>query len=548
MIYEIRSTETFQVSNNKAKSGYCVRIRRDKDDKGLEFIIGNILPRKTDEDLKSSKQFILLTKYLDYKGPEFQDKLYALYQESYNDLQNMAGEEPDQFKNYVIIHRLLDIFDYEDIVKFLKDVYKLKVPDVISPDFDMQTQQDEEGTREQTYTRPDYIELVGLVVIIKATFMVAGHMTYVCEDKCPDMNRFIKILYKIYYRHDVIGNIPPMIKLIQFTEKLFYNPKYNEKDLLSMVIKRGMSDEEIIESLVSQIIFHKLTVSSIVEDNEEVYIVNIMFKFVTNKLKSQSNKGQGTITEKSQMLVSEERNDRESIFENYIMQTDVTTGDISKVNWCTSTMDIIIPQLHPYHQQLIKQGITLKTGEHYTVEKIREYISCYGYYAYPDQSIILLHPIFKGMLDQRLFDYVESNNMLNFLALAVPYVWNLGFPKLALLMTSVPFQSEEKMLTINMSSGRTRIPQNILDELHKLFPLYRLNKKDGDKEYVIRKDIEMFTNSFYNNSWKTTLPKEMVVDVFGTNMEIIPVPDDLRIIMSTFLIENEKYGYREMKK
>lgn len=549
MIYEIKSSETFQASSNKVKSGYCVKIRRDKDDKGLEFMIGNILPRKTEEDIKSSKQFALLTAYLEYKGAKFQDTLYSLYQKAHEELDKIAGTEPDQFKNYAILHRVLDIFDYADVVHFLKDVYKLKPLSILPDTFDMQTQKDEDGTREQTYTKNDYIELAGLVIIIKATFMLLGHMAYLCEDRYPDMNAFLKVLYKFYARHDKIGSIAPMEKLIQFTEKLFYNPKHSEKDLLSMVIKKGLSDVEIIETLVAQVIFHKLTISSVIEDDNETYIVNTMFKFVTNKIKPQDNKGQCTITEKAQILVSDDRNERESTFESYIMQTDITTGDAIKVNWASDSMEIIIPQLHPHQQELILKGIKTSSGNTYTYKDIHNFISSYGYFIYQDQTIIMLHPIFKGILDQRLFDYVDSKNMLNFLALAIPYVWNLGFGKLALLLASIPVQAEEKMVTINISTGRNRIPQELLDALYEVFPLYRVNKKDGEKEYNIRKDIEVYANSFYKGSWKTMLPKDMVTDAYGSPYEILPVPDELKIIISEFLLTNEKYAYRsEIKK
>lgn len=551
MIYEIKNSSIqIRSKSAKLKSGYCVRIRRDANDKGLEFVVGNVLPtKKTEEDIKSSKQFLLLTKFLEWKGEPYQDGLYNLYQKAYGQLENLAGTPPESPANYKILHQILDYFNYDEVVKFVKDVYKLKVPSVIDYKFDEDKQKDEEGTREQTYTVPDYIELAALVIIIKASFMILGHLAYVCEDQYPDMKKFISVLYKFYSRHERTASLPPMIKLTQFTEKLFYNPKYDEKELLSMVIKKGMADIEIIESLVAQVIFHKLAISSIVEDNDEVYIVNIMFKFVSNKLKPNTSKGQGSITEKTQIGhgSGDERGDRESNFENYVMQTDLTQGDICKVNWCTETMDIILPQLHPYQQELIMKGITTSGGKTYTYKEIHDFLSVFGYFVFPDQSIIMLHPIYKGMLDQRLFDYIETKNMINLLALAIPYIWNLGFQKLALLITSIPAQIEEKMITINATSGRNRIPQDLLEELYKVFPLYREGKKDGDKEYAIRKDVEMYCNSFYNDSWKCLLPPDIVADVFGKQVDIIPVPDDLRIIMCKFLLENEKYSYRENK-
>lgn len=550
MLYEVTVSDSVPLQT-KTKAGYCVRIKRDKQSEAIEFLIGTILPRKFDEDIRGPRQFELLCKFLDWKGPEFQDLLFKEYKEAHYELEKILQEVDDLDKRalpYGVVGKILDLFKFEEIMHFLTDVYKLKAPSVLKDVFDPQIQKDEEGTREQTFLKSDYIELAALVIIVKASYMVFGHYAYITEELHKDTN-IISVLYQLYESNDNIMRFPSMVKLKAFVLKLYHNPKITQDQIYSRNIEKNISDSEMVDFILANIIFHKLAVSSVVQDTDEICLVNLLYKFVTNKLKAQ-----GTVTTairgKTPMHSADDHGiqEKESWFESFRTNTDLKIGAVAEINFAVSSFDIILPQLSEKAVELINKPI--KTAEReYTYRDIHSILKPTetSMYVYSDQSLLFNQIIFKGMLDPRLFNRVEATGMFNFLSLSFMYLWNLGFPKLAMLATAVPEESEMRVFNFNISTGKSRLSSEVLEKLYAVFPLFKITgKTPDDGEYLIKKEIDSFAGSFYNNIWKIILPED-IMKACDISDRILSIPEDIKLQIANFLLLNEEITYRQPK-
>lgn len=528
------------------QNGPSVAVIELSKDKRLEFVIGNIIQRKSKEDIMNIKQYMLLNAYVEYKGKEFKEKLFEAYSKSWNALDNLIYSSdfgPKMILPYYIVDEVIDLFDLKDIEMFLRDVYKIEIPSRLDDVFNEQIEHDAKGTREQTYLKSDYLELAALVVVIKATYMILGQYAAV-TDGCfrnPDKDY---ILFKFYRKNDKIFNSPAMDKALQFTSKLVNDQRITEEDRQKRVIDRILAEEEIVIDHLSKVVMQKLTVATIVDDTSGINVVNTMFNFVKNKLKSQGSVG-NTLRPKMHLKdESSSTDNKESFIESHRAMIDVMAGETVTVNFATEKIERILPQLSERRRELMTRPV-VACGNEYTLEYIYQRLQVFRDIIIPDQTLKMLEVIFKGIMDPRFIDYLKLENVISLMSLGFMYLWNIEFKQLAMLLVSSYHVEEEGFSGINSTSNKSRISQDLLMKLEKKFPLYKSgNKAHPEGELVIKRWIEEFGNSYYSTIWNSVLTEDFGKEVYGVESTLCPVAEDLKIQIGLFLLENEEDNYR----
>lgn len=533
---------------SRTKKFSLVKVSLDNDN-FLEFPVGAILQKKKNEDFVSPRQNELLNRYVDYKGEEFKQKLYSAYQDFYNYLENeveIVDLLPGKRNNVnEYFFRVLDLLDYDDIKNFLNDVVKIVPPRSLKTEFDDQDHVDGVCSKEQTFLKEDYKHLATLIVIIKATYFLLGFY-FSKIGTTMSMSSRDYMLFKFYQRRDSLFYSPGMVKLLQFTEKLIETKTKDDVEKNIRIIDKVVSEDEISILSLAQIVFQKLVIADVVNDTSEVNIVTMLYTFLTNKLREIKNTSK--IREKILASGGDSEIDIDSNVENHRAVQVVMQSDIAHINFATDTMEKICSQVSEPMAELMKKPIVVGTKT-YTLEDLRKEFDAYKEESIPENVFRILECVFKGVLDPRALEHLELENIICMITLAFAYIWNLGLPKLAVFLGSTAIRREENFITINVSSGKTRIDKEIMSELIKYFPSTKSISKTSpsdykeDDVYEIKRWIEAFGNDFYKSDWYFILSKDMAEELEIENMNVT-VTEDMKVLLAQFLIENEKIVYR----
>lgn len=532
-------------ATSKQKGPSVVVVELDREHK-LEFSISSVIQRKVKEDLLTPSQFELLNKFVEYKGKEFKKELFNKYEELMKNLDayiyssNFSSTQP---LPYHIMQPLFAMFDIEEVYSFLKNKYKLKIPTTLPEVFNPDIERDGKGTREQTYTKDDYLQLASLVVIIKATFFALSQYSLITGECFGKPNK-IYILFGFYMKYSKFFRSEPMEKLIQFTDKLVNDPKMSIDDHYIRILDKLISSDEMVLYIVSQLVIQKLSISTIVNDTSDSNVINAMFKSVNNKLESQGAIDK-VIRHKTSLIDQDSSTgEKESFIESHRIVSDITKGDQVLVNVMMESVPRILRQLSPEQLALVTSPITVN-GKTYTLDDIRDYVRIFKNKPLAPHSIKLLESIFKGIMDPRWIQYLELEQVLNFTAIGFCYMWNLGYHKLALLLTSTIEENESDFVTINSSSNKSRLTQEIISRLEQVYPQTKCtNKNSVEGELVIKRWIEEIGNSYFSYIWVSVLPSDFYIEINQKEDPIIPVPEDLKLQLANFLLDNETKVYR----
>lgn len=534
---------------SRTKKFSLVKVSLDNDN-FLEFPVGAILQKKKNEDFVSPRQNELLNRYVDYKGEEFKKNLYSAYQDFYNYLENeveIVDLLPGKRNNVnEYFFRVLDLLDYEDIRSFLDNVVGIVPPRSLKTEFDDQDHVDGVCSKEQTFLKEDYKHLATLIVIIKATYFLLGFY-FSKIGTTMSMSSRDYMLFKFYQRRDSLFYSPGMVKLLQFTEKLIETKTKDDVEKNIRIIDKVVSEDEISILSLAQIVFQKLVIADVVNDTSEVNIVTMLYTFLTNKLREIKNTSK--IREKILATGGDSEIDIDSNVENHRAVQVVMQSDIAHINFATDTMDKILAQVSEPMAELMSKPIVMGTKT-YTLADLRKEFDAYKEESIPENVFRILECVFKGVLDPRALEHLELENVICMITLAFAYIWNLGLPKLAVFLGSTAIRREENFITINVSSGKTRIDKEIMAELIKFFPSTKSISKTSpsdykeDDVYEIKRWIESFGNDFYKSDWYFILSKEMADELEIENMNVT-VTEDMKVLLAQFLIENEKIVYRK---
>ena len=88
-------------------------------DETLSFVVGTVISSRSKDDLRNPNQFLLLNNYLEYKGKEFQDRLWAILKQADEDIIGTIHRKESYPPPLHLIHPILDMFDLGDVLHFI---------------------------------------------------------------------------------------------------------------------------------------------------------------------------------------------------------------------------------------------------------------------------------------------------------------------------------------------------------------------------------------------------------------------------------------------
>ena len=251
------------------------------------FFVGSSFNRKPFEE---NDPFNVLNRFIQHIPENIQDRLFTIYVNIKRSLEDIWNKNDliNSLQNNV--KELYDYFNFDQIREWV--ALNINLPELeMNFSSEYKTSMDDVGSRDQTYLRSDYVDLVTLSLLLR--FMI------------PIWNEFIDrtkkeygVNFKEYYafrllRNSNLYNNRAMEKLrvyISFPMKNNFNDTH--------MVLSGISTEDIPTWMLSLVVIRRLVVGKLENNDPSIHLITYIYKYVLRKSQSSKSTGSNVVKDK----------------------------------------------------------------------------------------------------------------------------------------------------------------------------------------------------------------------------------------------------------
>lgn len=395
------------------------------------------------------------------------DKYYNIVSEFYSKYEEQRENSIFELEKLVTYYLslLIDFFPYEHFKSYIKSNYTILVPKDTQEEFIYD--QDLSKTEEKTYLKDDYIDLCCFIMYIR--FLTPIFLEYY-SNKIKGISQVYQ--YKVF---NIILSCMDREKIKEMNkiEKYIDSIRSKDKKLDKFIFMSGLSDLDIIDSFIAEIIFNKLIFINFIKDNSN--IISYIYQSVKNK---DNYSGSENIF-KNKFIQGDVTKEDISYFEDYRKASNVPIGSIVEIQVAMSDVLNIVRHLNYQNFDVNQYNIELSA-----------LLNTYIYIKKP--QIIIVGIIIGRFINPRCLYYIEYRKLIELIAMSKVILLNNGFDLFAALVTS----SSHKQLDI--IEKRTIVNKDLIREL--VNNRYRY-MGDNDRCLLIENSIIDFCKEVYRNIW-----------------------------------------------
>lgn len=430
--------------------------------------------------------------------------------------------------------KIIDLMNYSNVLRWTLSNPNIILPvKVFSQEF-VETI-DSMWTRDQTYTLPEYRELLALSITLRPILPIWGEYINQLKD-------LVGTDLKEYYSFSIIDNhpildVPSFIKLKTYVNKTI---DVNSKGKLNLLTTLSfISQEELPDLILSLVVIRRLCIGNIDVDpnDEKATLVSYIYQHVRDRIDNDYNQ-ENPIKEK-QLESSTEIDEKLSVFDLIKIKHNLAIGTIVEIEFYLSDIYRIAKNLN-YTGTKENLDLWLSFGQRLENNIIS------------DISVILSGWLIGSVISPKALQYISRDKidiLRNIISLSACIMWDRGFHYLSLLTLSIPKVIDNNYFLATGIDTRSQLSKNYVIELDRLFPLYPINpdKKIIPKNSNIAiKSIEKLTTDISRHTWTTVvdsnLYKQLLIDIIqvrsDTN-EITAIPD-IRNYLAVFIIHAQE--------
>lgn len=496
-------------------------------DVDLEFILTPMISKRNKEELEDPIQFSILNSYVKYKGKDYEDQLFQLIRKAHDDVLDTIYAQGLEPLPYHIVTPILDFMDLDDVFKYLKYEFKLKPPARLPEVFDEQIESDARGTRIQTYTKDDYLQLAALATILKVAMLPVFNYASIKQKDLSLVHREYILFY--LFRYHKIYQSEPMQKLYGLVAKLI-EQNTGSKDTESIrVLEKQVPKNELPFYVLAMVIIQKVSIATLVDDNSDKNIVTKIYNYVNNKLKSTGDVSR-SIRNKTTLKDQDDTQESESLIESHRTTEKFDKGTLEELDWAVESVEKILNQM-PEKQ---KANIDIKI-----VKDAEAFCKQFLYSDIQKIQTQLLAIIFKSIIDPRSIDYIKIEGIVNLITVGFAYLWSINCKVLALILISQIPPGTSDLEYIHSTVNKTRLSKELKEELDFFFPYKRVINAETTAN-IVEELINTMSQDIYSANWKPVCEDHYLVEGIGTDNYLQLVSSDVKYLLAEFIIKNER--------
>jgi len=481
--------------------------------------------KRNKDELNEAKQFTLLEAFLDWKGDEFKKKLIIEYIKCFKVLGENEGRRYITPLPYDVTDGILGLFSVDEMFHFIKNIYGFKSLSNLKDEFDEKIIADGLGTKEQTYLKDEYLELLALSQILKT---IIGPIGQFANDNIMELNvKNIHHSLSGFFLDHPISESRPFIKLQGLINKIMETLSRNKDESDIRTIENGIAKEDIPIAALATAIIQKVAMAVVIDDNESKNIITRTYNFINNKLQNKGDTSTAIRAKVGSVDLDSGDNDAESKMEQFRIVSNLPNGSVVEMNWSTKREIIAINKRYNFYNK--DDELMYKDALVFTDILRTSRLN--------NTQTILLGWIFKDIIDPRSIDYILIDGIVNLLATAFVYLWKNDFKDIALLLTSKSLSNADS-LEFNATTNIARIPKEIKLELDIQYPFKKvIISKTGNKEVNLTEEsISLITEILFKYEWSYTAYSNYVLEVNKNISDKVLVPSNIKIRLAELIL------------
>jgi hypothetical protein len=428
------------------------------------------------------------------------------------------------------VAELLNFHEYERIRHWVLFVSNVVIPgsfaEEYKPDLNKKT------SREQTYTRGEYIGLVCLAIIFRTMIPVWGEFITISRQETGTRfkeHRAFKLCSKSHILHS-----EPYEKLKLYIDLAIGDDNKNKDNIID-----GISSEDFPDWMIATVFVRRLCMGDLagIGNVPEANLVTSVWKFVTQKIKSPESGNEVPIKDKNNKDYDDSGNDpsdKHSVLERYKIKQNISIGDVTILEYSVSNLAAVAFRLSQNMTPMLLEDC-LRTAQALTAQSLR------------DPQITLLRWVMKPVISPHGILYLSKPSIVNLMGVMQAVLWARGFHFLALLSTCYADVSTEEMRISGMDS-RAQLTKEKRNRLDELYPYMKNtgSRRSGQKPVNMAiRSIDALVENLSMYSWKLTASNEWVEAVMGPNpTQRLSISYNIRNEIADLVIQIGSQGWK----
>jgi len=403
---------------------------------------------------------------------EIYNEFYKIYSQEHK--QNYADEA------YVLklehkIAKVSELLNYNNFKLWMSHKEdKMIIPENIRNDYVYDP--DMNITEEKTYIRHEYRDLISLIIFIRALSPI--YLNFYIYIKQTIKHYYYKI-FMLFIRSDVYS-CPEIEKLKRYIEAnqitLIGNTK-NEH----LIINAGLSDDDILDSLISEIIFNKLLTIDFFSKKCNI----ISFIFQTIKYKGSFITSDSVVIRSKTTVAGGDNNKEDmSYFEDYRKTSSIPIGTVVEIQHSLSDIEFLINALghsnfdYAAYERELQNVPMLVEGK-------------------ADQTqMYLLGWFISKIINPRALYYIEYKRFVELCLFAKVVLMSNGHEFIGIFLSSIK-SKEASYVNVLIRNGVNKTLVKRLSEYYSF-------SIEDDKQSVIEKTVSEISKEISNCLWIPT--------------------------------------------
>jgi len=474
----------FELLNVQTAKPLEIKVSSPNGTDSVSFSLAGLISKRNKEELAEVEQFQLLNSYLDYKGTDFKKLLYINIVECSNQVEESCLYRGLSHPPTASIYTILDMFDMQDIISYVRDVFRVVPPENLKESFDPLIESDGLGTRVQTYIKQDYYELAALTIPIKVLVGLLSMYAIRKSDSMLGIHREY-ILYGIFCNHPIMQN-NAVAKLRNWAEVLIDLTVGAGETSSVTIIEKQIPTEELANYILSVVMIQKLSIAAIITDNKNRNVITRIYNYIINKLKTKGSSGSKVRDKRPSSDPDGDGGDKESMLEAYRAVSSLSSGIETELNWYAGNMELLIRDVGACDNRAL-------------LEEALHCAQCFREVPISTEQVILAGYIFKRIIDPRSFDYVDISGIINIVSLGFVIAWVRGHKAIAALLLAKVLSDSGDGIEINIMPN-VRLEVELKDKLNMLYP-YEKQLNATKTESIIEASITDITYAVFSKKW-----------------------------------------------
>lgn len=453
---------------------------------------------------------------------ELQDKIFDCYRRIHITFDEIWETEDLARALLPLIAELCSYHKLDDIRQWMDFHSDVVMPQKLDDEFS--DSHGAIGTRERTYLREDYKQLVVLSIALRPMLLVWGEYVFRTEKEHGTNWKEYKAFQLLSHSYILSADCPPMVRLQRYVELSLPQTKEFDSAILD-----GISTEDFSTWVLALVVIRRLTIGDISGTDPDFNLVAFIYRYVGQKVKGHDHSFMGMVKPKIPESQSGDSENNLSKLEGYKVKQEIPAGDIAIVEHYIADVQKLALRVCPDIANNL--GIlheSMKSIEQLNTEHIW------------DPQLALVQWTLGEAVSPRAFPYLSKKSVLEAMGVAQAVLWHREHFELAGLMTAVA-QSNQNELQLTGVIPQARIPTTMVDELNKLYPHARRQsgkQKSQKEKNVAVLGIDTVVKQLREHEWRLTVPPSWLPRILqNTNDRRYAVPYDIKIKMAKLAIE-----------